>query len=1152
MEKINKYLSWVLTVVLVMQSLLNVSVFAEDVPETTAKDEYVFVPKVAEAIIDRQIKTTNCSIRPESGAMNIVKENGIYGHWMSGGINSLFLQMLIDDAYWYVNEQPETAEITVEYLDIGTGYFTLRRQSPGKVWNDSAEKVMLTDTGELKSHTFYVTDILLQNGLNGSDFVIGTYSTNYGHGAKGVFVHSIKIEKVLRRDPVAITFNTGRVGNILSADDPSVVDITLKNEGICDLDTTFSYTITDYDGNLLAEETQSFQIAMNEEKIIQVDTKAERFNCYYADIKINSHKKLIGLDYVTEQTKRIEFSRALTWEKGDERNQWFWFAAHLNRYDQEADIQLLSRSGAYGVRGEFASKWDLVEAKKGIYSYKQQGLDIMKRLEEEDLHYIHLMSYGNPRYSNYGRPYVETEPPEDPEYIEAYGKYAGWLAANSGENLYALEMWNEFNDMSDLLAMQNGIDSSTMKKEYKGKAYIPLLEAVHRNVKASNPDVRIIGGTTAGIGTDFHGEVFKNGGAQYSDAISAHPYSFHALGNGIPVLKKSVMELRTLMDNNGAENQPIILTETGWFDSIGDAWFGNVTSVEQGEFAVKSAITLKAHDLVELFTYYCMHETGNDATYKESRFGITRYYLSENPNAAKPGYVAVCAMNHLMPNAKCSGIIEDETGLNVAYKYDRTQGDNIMVMWSEDRTNMQKTYNLGCESVELFDMYGNSLGIVYGDNGKFVFNLSERPQYAVGNFSAFEEVQDAPVITYSDFKKVASGEEYRVTLKDAKNRNLTLSIDTTYAKNNAKVNEITEMVNGEANVTFDIGASTGYEHEVWFTLKDGDKIVSAFPVDFQVTEPISVSVSTEQNDNIGSRWYTVISVENLLEKSDISGVARITSPDTYLNAQIKFSDVEPGKTRKIYFNAPMMLKKRSSVVKAEINFDNGYKWSDEFRIDFSIAPYAKEKPVLDGKVGKGEWDEIFWVYADTEEEADVIDGGKEKWNGPDDLSFKAKFKYDENNFYILAVVKDNIFKPNQSTDPANIWDGDCIQLGLENRIARGINSSSFTELGLALHQNKPVVYRWSSLADDPASVIESATGNVIRDEAKKETTYEFAIPWTAVYGADYILDETYTMGFSMLANDADDGNRKGWIQYNYGIGRDKDAKKFGKLNLTRN
>ena len=42
------------------------------------------------------------------------------------------------------------------------------------------------------------------------------------------------------------------------------------------------------------------------------------------------------------------------------------------------------------------------------------------------------------------------------------------------------------------------------------------------------------------------------------------------------------------------------------------------------------------------------------------------------------------------------------------------------------------------------------------------------------------------------------------------------------------------------------------------------------------------------------------------------------------------------------------------------------------------------------------------------------------------------------------------------------------------------------------------------------------------------------------------------MGFSMLANDADSGKRKGWIQYNFGIGRDKDAKQFGKLNFVRN
>lgn len=1144
MTKLNKYFFRIIAVVLILQFIICVPVLATD-------DVYVFEPKVAMAVFNKNTELTNCKIKPESGSLNIVKQNDVYVHQMSGG-QSLFLQLLIDDGYWFEDAEEQTAEITVEYLDIGTGYFTLRRQSLNQLWNDSAESVRLTDTGELKSHTFYVTDMLLMNGLNGSDFVIGTYSTNYGHGAKGVYVHSVKIEKVLRKDPIAFSMDSGRVGNILSATDSSVVDFKMKNEAICDLDSTLEYTITDYDGNFITEGTHSFEIKKDEEKVIQIDTKADRFNCYNMDVKINSHKELVGLDYKTEQTKRIQFSRALTWEKGDERNQWFWFAAHLNRYNEEADVQLLSRSGAYGVRGEFASKWDIVEQKKGSYAFTSQGKNIIKMLDDEDLHYIHLLTYGNSRYSNYGRPYRETEPPEDPKYVEAYGQYAGWLAANGGKNMYALEMWNEFNDMSDLLAMQNGIDSSEMKKIYKGKAYIPLLEAVKRNMKKNNPDVRLIGGTTAGIGLDFHEEVFKNDGAQYTNAISAHPYSFHMLGKGIPYLKKSVTQLRELMDSYNMQEQPIILTETGWFDSIGDAWFGNVTSVEQAEFAVKAPITLKAHDLVELFTYYCMHETGNDATYKESRFGITRYHLSENPFAAKPGYIAVCAMNHLMPNAECSGIIEDDEGLNVAYKYDRTQGDNIMVMWAEDKKNVLKTYNLGCDTVELFDMYGNSMGIIYGDNGKFTFNLSERPQYAVGKFNSFEEADNNTVISYSEFKSAASSEACTVNIMDSRKRNLTLSIDTTYAKNNAKVIEKTDMVNGEAKVIFDIGATTGHEHEIWFTLKDKEKTVAVFPVDFEVTEPISVSISSEQNDEIGSRWYTVLSVDNLLEKNSVSGVARIISPETYTNAEVKFSDVEPGTTRKIYFNAPMMLKKRSSVVKAEISFDNGYKWQDEFRIDFSIAPYAKIKPTLDGIIGKDEWNENFWVYADSKEDADIIDNGTEPWNGPDDVSLKAKFKYDEKNLYILTVVKDNIFAPNTSTSPENIWDGDGLQLGLEDRNGKGISNSSYTELGVALHQGKPVLYRWSSISDDPAGIIGDFEGSVIRDEIKKETTYEFAIPWTAVYGEDYVLDETYPMGFSMLANDADSGKRKGWIQYNFGIGRDKDAKEFGKLNFVRN
>ena len=41
-----------------------------------------------------------------------------------------------------------------------------------------------------------------------------------------------------------------------------------------------------------------------------------------------------------------------------------------------------------------------------------------------------------------------------------------------------------------------------------------------------------------------------------------------------------------------------------------------------------------------------------------------------------------------------------------------------------------------------------------------------------------------------------------------------------------------------------------------------------------------------------------------------------------------------------------------------------------------------------------------------------------------------------------------------------------------------------------------------------------------------------------------------TMGFSIVVNDADNKERKGWIEYNSGVGRDKNSKLFGTLKFA--
>ena len=62
------------------------------------------------------------------------------------------------------------------------------------------------------------------------------------------------------------------------------------------------------------------------------------------------------------------------------------------------------------------------------------------------------------------------------------------------------------------------------------------------------------------------------------------------------------------------------------------------------------------------------------------------------------------------------------------------------------------------------------------------------------------------------------------------------------------------------------------------------------------------------------------------------------------------------------------------------------------------------------------------------------------------------------------------------------------------------------------------------------------------------TIYELAIPWSELL-KDQAVEPGLVVGFSLLVNDNDGTGRRGWIEYNSGIGLAKDPSMFGDLLL---
>lgn len=183
----------------------------------------------------------------------------------------------------------------------------------------------------------------------------------------------------------------------------------------------------------------------------------------------------------------------------------------------------------------------------------------------------------------------------------AAGRYAAAIAQRF--DLVGLEVFNEFNH-------------ERFNKTGCGTAptcYVPLLQTVHDNVRAVDPDLPLVAGSTANYDAAWFDGLWQAGGMTYADAASYHPYQIvtdpAALGTIITTSRES-------MQTYGGGTLPIWITELG-STSTG----GMPSQLEQAEFAFKASITAFGNG-VEKFFWYDLINDSPDPTVHEGNFGL--------------------------------------------------------------------------------------------------------------------------------------------------------------------------------------------------------------------------------------------------------------------------------------------------------------------------------------------------------------------------------------------------------------------------------------------------------------------------------------------------------------------------------------------------
>ena len=379
------------------------------------------------------------------------------------------------------------------------------------------------------------------------------------------------------------------------------------------------------------------------------------------------------------------------------RDERFGVMTHFAHGWDPAWVAKVGRSGVGSVRDEIY--WREVEPQKGVFQFSERHDQMMKAFARGGLEPLVVLSFENDHYDAGATPHSA-------EAISAYARYGGEVVGRFAGQIKAVEIWNEY----------NGTFVRGPAAENRTATYLRMLRASYQEVKRVRPEVKVVGGSTAGVPLPYWEKLFAGGALEFMDALSIHPYRYDDAPEGI---ETDIEELVKLVKKyNHGRSKPIWVTEIGWGMQADDVP-GKLRIDErvQAQFLVRAyALLLSAG--VERVYWYLFRD------YNEGPMGLVR---ADDSNSTKIAYHAMATMTRELRDAVLVG--RDETAAEIhSIIFRRPSGEAVRVMWA---TEPRRFAAAGVTAVT--DMMGRSLG------SKGELQLGEAPIFVDG------DVQGIPV-----------------------------------------------------------------------------------------------------------------------------------------------------------------------------------------------------------------------------------------------------------------------------------------------------------------------------------------------------------------------------------------------------------------------
>lgn len=290
--------------------------------------------------------------------------------------------------------------------------------------------------------------------------------------------------------------------------------------------------------------------------------------------------------------------------------------------------QMAAQAGVKWSREEF--NWGMLEPRKGEYNWPFFD-HLVSTAESYGIQVYGIAAY----WTGWTQPYTE-------QGIEDYLDYLRACVTRYRGRIKHWEIWNEPN----IFFWQGSREM-----------YAELLIRSYQMIKEIDPEIQVLGLSTAGIDFNFIDQMLKK--ETPFDILTIHPY------RSVLVEETFINDLqkadRQINPSPEAPRRPIWNTEMGWATHTEHHMlrqdFTPNSERKQAEFLARTHLTTIASGVNPKNFWYNFRNDGDDPWYFEFNMGITRQDFSP-----KPAYAVFSVMTHVLKGTRFAKLVTLEDG----------------------------------------------------------------------------------------------------------------------------------------------------------------------------------------------------------------------------------------------------------------------------------------------------------------------------------------------------------------------------------------------------------------------------------------------------------------------------------------------------------